>query len=170
LEVSLGKKRDLISKITRAKWTGGVVQAVEHLLCKPKALSSNPSPQTQYHSTRLAKTWRTRISSSFCRSSSVLLQNHEVISRHKRQTDLPPTEAKPSTASQQMQPSERERKGGSATRSQLSTEDTAAITHHLSRGRTDFWSSPSWFWQLQGQSPDCSPGPKSTSSPSSTPA
>jgi hypothetical protein len=33
-----------ISKITRAKWTGGVTQAVEHLLCKHKTLSSNPSP------------------------------------------------------------------------------------------------------------------------------
>jgi hypothetical protein len=35
--------RDPISKITRAKWTGGVAQAVEHLFCKCKALSSNPS-------------------------------------------------------------------------------------------------------------------------------
>jgi hypothetical protein len=33
-----------ISKITRAKWTGGVAQAVERLLCKCKALSSNPGP------------------------------------------------------------------------------------------------------------------------------
>jgi hypothetical protein len=32
-----------ISKITRAE-TGGVVQAVELLLCKHEALSSNPSP------------------------------------------------------------------------------------------------------------------------------
>jgi hypothetical protein len=31
-----------ISKITRAKWTEGVVQV--HLLCKLEALSSNPSP------------------------------------------------------------------------------------------------------------------------------
>jgi hypothetical protein len=35
--------RDPILKITRAKWTGGVAQAVEHLLCKCKALSSNLS-------------------------------------------------------------------------------------------------------------------------------
>jgi hypothetical protein len=34
---------DAISKITRPKWTGGVAQAVEHLLCKLKALSSTPS-------------------------------------------------------------------------------------------------------------------------------
>jgi hypothetical protein len=27
-----------ISKITRAKWTGGMAQAVEHLLCKHKIL------------------------------------------------------------------------------------------------------------------------------------
>jgi hypothetical protein len=33
-----------ISKITRAKWTGDVAPAVEHLLCKCEALSSNPSP------------------------------------------------------------------------------------------------------------------------------
>jgi hypothetical protein len=32
------------SKISRAKRTGGVAQAVEHLLCKCKALNSNPSP------------------------------------------------------------------------------------------------------------------------------
>jgi hypothetical protein len=30
-----------ISKITRAKWTGDVAQALECLLCKGKALSSN---------------------------------------------------------------------------------------------------------------------------------
>jgi hypothetical protein len=36
--------RDPISKITKAKWTEVVAQAVEHLLCKGKALSSNPSP------------------------------------------------------------------------------------------------------------------------------
>jgi hypothetical protein len=28
----------------RAKWTGGMAQAVELLLCKHKALSSNPNP------------------------------------------------------------------------------------------------------------------------------
>jgi hypothetical protein len=33
-----------ISKTTKAKWTGVVAQAVEHLLCKCEALSSNPSP------------------------------------------------------------------------------------------------------------------------------
>jgi hypothetical protein len=37
--------RNSISKITRAKWTGGVAQAVEHLLCKPEVLSSNSSPR-----------------------------------------------------------------------------------------------------------------------------
>jgi hypothetical protein len=36
--------QDSISKISIAKWTGGVVQAVEHLLCELKALSSKPSP------------------------------------------------------------------------------------------------------------------------------
>jgi hypothetical protein len=35
---------DPISKMTRAKWTEGVAQAVEHLLCKDEALSSNPNP------------------------------------------------------------------------------------------------------------------------------
>jgi hypothetical protein len=33
-----------IFTITRIKWTGRVAQAVEPLLCKHKALSSNPSP------------------------------------------------------------------------------------------------------------------------------
>jgi hypothetical protein len=36
--------RDPIFKITRAKWTGGVVQVVECLLCKCEILSSNSSP------------------------------------------------------------------------------------------------------------------------------
>jgi hypothetical protein len=31
---------DPISKITRAKWTGGVAEVVESLLCKCEALSS----------------------------------------------------------------------------------------------------------------------------------
>jgi hypothetical protein len=35
-----------VSKITRAKWTEGVAQAVKHLLCKCEALSSNASPTT----------------------------------------------------------------------------------------------------------------------------
>jgi hypothetical protein len=34
----------LSHKITSVKWTGGMTQAVEHLLCKCEALSSNPSP------------------------------------------------------------------------------------------------------------------------------
>jgi hypothetical protein len=33
--------RDPISKITRAKWTGGVAQVVEYLLCKCKTPCSN---------------------------------------------------------------------------------------------------------------------------------
>jgi hypothetical protein len=33
-----------ISKIARAKWAGGVAQAVECHLCKHEALSSTPSP------------------------------------------------------------------------------------------------------------------------------
>jgi hypothetical protein len=36
--------QDPISKITRAKWTEGEAQAVEHLLFKYEPLSSNPSP------------------------------------------------------------------------------------------------------------------------------
>jgi hypothetical protein len=39
----LGKKQDPISKITRAKRAGGVVQAVEYLPNKHKALTSNPN-------------------------------------------------------------------------------------------------------------------------------
>jgi hypothetical protein len=37
-------KTPLISKITRIKWIGGIAKAVECLLCKCKALISNPSP------------------------------------------------------------------------------------------------------------------------------
>jgi hypothetical protein len=46
-----------ISKITRAQWTGGVAQAVEHQLCKCKALSSNPSftKKNAQHKTGLAE-------------------------------------------------------------------------------------------------------------------
>jgi hypothetical protein len=33
--------QDPISKITKAKWTGGVAQAVESLLCKHEALQFN---------------------------------------------------------------------------------------------------------------------------------
>jgi hypothetical protein len=33
-----------LSKITRAKWTRGVVQMVESLLCKHEALNSNSNP------------------------------------------------------------------------------------------------------------------------------
>jgi hypothetical protein len=33
-----------MSKMTRAKWNGDMAQAVEHLLCKHEALSSNSSP------------------------------------------------------------------------------------------------------------------------------
>jgi hypothetical protein len=36
--------QDLIYKITTAKWTGGVAQVVECLVCKYEVLSSNPSP------------------------------------------------------------------------------------------------------------------------------
>jgi hypothetical protein len=35
--------QELISKITKAKWTGGVTLMVEYLLCKCRALNSNPS-------------------------------------------------------------------------------------------------------------------------------
>jgi hypothetical protein len=47
--------QDPISKITRAKWTGGVVQAVERLFCKSEALSSNPSPTKKKKTTKLSQ-------------------------------------------------------------------------------------------------------------------
>jgi hypothetical protein len=45
-EVSLGKllQETSISKITRAKWIGGLAEGAECLLCKCEDLSSNPSP------------------------------------------------------------------------------------------------------------------------------
>jgi hypothetical protein len=42
---------DSISKITRGKWTGGVVQVVEYLPCKHEALSSAP----QFHQKKKKK-------------------------------------------------------------------------------------------------------------------
>jgi hypothetical protein len=41
--VGLGKKQDLISKITRTKRTGNVTQAIENMTTNCKALSSSPS-------------------------------------------------------------------------------------------------------------------------------
>jgi hypothetical protein len=38
------QSRTPMSKITRGKWARGVVQVVEHLLCKRISLSSKPSP------------------------------------------------------------------------------------------------------------------------------
>jgi hypothetical protein len=43
VQVSLGKKQDLISKIMRARRAGGTAQVVECLHSKYKALCSNPS-------------------------------------------------------------------------------------------------------------------------------
>jgi hypothetical protein len=43
VQVSLGKKRELISKITRAKWVGGVARVVQGLPSKCESLNSNPS-------------------------------------------------------------------------------------------------------------------------------
>jgi hypothetical protein len=53
--------RDSIFKITRAKWTGGVAQAVELLLCKSEALSSNSSLTHTHKMTcsSLLKAWAT---------------------------------------------------------------------------------------------------------------
>jgi hypothetical protein len=42
--IQANSSRDPISKITRAKWTGGVAQAVECMLCKHETLNSSPSP------------------------------------------------------------------------------------------------------------------------------
>jgi hypothetical protein len=39
--------RDPITKITKAKWTGGAAQAVEYLFNKHTALNSNPSLTTK---------------------------------------------------------------------------------------------------------------------------
>jgi hypothetical protein len=39
--------RDPIPKITRAKWTGGVAQALEYLLCKHEAKCKPQSRQKQ---------------------------------------------------------------------------------------------------------------------------
>jgi hypothetical protein len=44
--------QDPIFKITRAEWTEGVAQVVEHLLCKPEALRAN---LTQSHQKKKKK-------------------------------------------------------------------------------------------------------------------
>jgi hypothetical protein len=44
-QASLGKKQDLISKITRAKRAGGMVQDLEHFPRKHEVLSPNPSTE-----------------------------------------------------------------------------------------------------------------------------
>jgi hypothetical protein len=44
---------DLIFKITSEKWTGSVAQAIEHLLCKHEAQSSNPSSTKQTNKNQL---------------------------------------------------------------------------------------------------------------------
>jgi hypothetical protein len=50
--------QDPISKITRAKWTGSMAQAVQHLLCKCEALYSNPSPTKEKRKEKQNKpTW-----------------------------------------------------------------------------------------------------------------
>jgi hypothetical protein len=54
--------KDPISKISRAKWTGGVARAVESLLCKHEALSSNSSPTKKNQKTKKEfpqAAWRT---------------------------------------------------------------------------------------------------------------
>jgi hypothetical protein len=43
VQTGLGKKRDPISKITRARRVGGIIQVVEYLPTKYTALSSNSS-------------------------------------------------------------------------------------------------------------------------------
>jgi hypothetical protein len=43
VQTGLGKKQNLIFKITRGKRAGGMAQVVECLPSKHKALSSNPS-------------------------------------------------------------------------------------------------------------------------------
>jgi hypothetical protein len=34
VQANVGKKQDPISKLTRAKWAGGIAQAIQHLLSK----------------------------------------------------------------------------------------------------------------------------------------
>jgi hypothetical protein len=43
VQATLGKKRDLSLKITRAKRAGGMAEAVEHLPCNCGVLSLTPS-------------------------------------------------------------------------------------------------------------------------------
>jgi hypothetical protein len=52
VQAYLGKKRDPISKITRTKWTGDMVQVVECLLSKYEAtVSKKKNFKMRYHFT-----------------------------------------------------------------------------------------------------------------------
>jgi hypothetical protein len=55
VQVSLGKRWDSISKITRGKRAGGVAQAGEHLPSKHEAPSSNPNNPPKKYSTEIHK-------------------------------------------------------------------------------------------------------------------
>jgi hypothetical protein len=52
---------DPLSKINRAKRTGGVTQAVEHLPCKCKALSSHPRPTKNNDNDDESRRWMNQI-------------------------------------------------------------------------------------------------------------
>jgi hypothetical protein len=64
-------------KITRVKCTGGVVQAVEHLICKHKSLSLNPSPPPTPSKKRNNKTKLNRGKCKILHYSSKLQMQNE---------------------------------------------------------------------------------------------
>jgi hypothetical protein len=51
-------------KYSKAKWTGGVAQAVKGLLCKCEALSLNPSPTKKKKKKKLQRSEGSRLEAS----------------------------------------------------------------------------------------------------------
>jgi hypothetical protein len=47
--------QDPIYKITKPKWTGGMAQAIEHLLCKCEDKNLNPSPTKKKQNKKTCK-------------------------------------------------------------------------------------------------------------------
>jgi hypothetical protein len=60
-----------ISKITTAKWTGGVAQAAEHLLCKCEALSQKKEKRNQYYQKKKKKKKESIVDSKYQSTEAV---------------------------------------------------------------------------------------------------
>jgi hypothetical protein len=75
---------DSIAKITTAKWTGGIAQAVECLLCKSEVLSSNPGwgKGSRLLVCQHDFTITTQKSDTVVLTCDMLVQHHEINGRY----------------------------------------------------------------------------------------